>query len=245
MSNEVGPNEVGPTEHSVSILMPIYNGIEFLADSVSSVIQQTVKDWELLIAINGHPPNSDVYQTTFNYITQHANTDPRIRLFDYHTCKGKAATLNKMITECRSNYVAILDVDDIWQPQKLEKQRPYLIQNYDVIGTRCVYFGDIREGQVPNIPTGNISQFDFLAFNPMINSSAVLKKELAKWDTNLFGVEDYALWLSLWRQGRRFYNCPEIEVKHRLHQTSAFNAKGNHNHAEALKNKYRRALPPL
>ena len=228
----------------VSILMPIYNGIEFLSDSVSSVLQQNVKKWELLIAINGHPPKSDVYQTTLNYITHSAASDPRIRLLDYHECKGKAATLNKMLAECRYSYVAILDVDDMWHPAKLEMQMPYLKQKYDVVGTRCMYFGETMNGKVANIPTGDISQFDFLTFNPMINSSAVLKKELAKWDTNSF-VEDYDLWLSLWRQGRRFYNCPEIVVKHRLHQASAFNAKGNHNHVEALKAKYRGVSTPL
>jgi len=228
----------------VSILMPIYNGIEFLSDSVSSVLQQNVKKWELLIAINGHPPKSDVYQTTLNYITQSAASDPRIRLLDYHECKGKAATLNKMLAECRYSYVAILDVDDIWHPAKLETQMPYLKQKYDVVGTQCIYFGDIMNGQVPKIPTGDISHFNFLEFNPMINSSAVLKKELAIWDTTLFGVEDYDLWLSLWKQGRRFYNCPKIVVKHRLHQTSAFNAKGNNDHVAALKTKYRGAEPP-
>ena len=45
----------------ISILMPIYNGIEFIDESVSSVLRQTYGDWELLIGINGHPPNSDIY----------------------------------------------------------------------------------------------------------------------------------------------------------------------------------------
>ena len=44
----------------ISILIPIYNGIEFVEESVSSVIQQTFKEWELIIGINGHPKNSDI-----------------------------------------------------------------------------------------------------------------------------------------------------------------------------------------
>ena len=47
----------------ISILIPIYNGIEFIDESVSSVIQQTFKEWELIIGINGHPKNSDVFLT--------------------------------------------------------------------------------------------------------------------------------------------------------------------------------------
>ena len=47
----------------ISILIPIYNGIEYIDESVSSVLKQTYNEWELLIGINGHPPNSDVYQS--------------------------------------------------------------------------------------------------------------------------------------------------------------------------------------
>jgi len=52
----------------ISILIPIYNGIEFIDDSVISIWQQTYKEWELLIGINGHPPGSDVYKTASKYI---------------------------------------------------------------------------------------------------------------------------------------------------------------------------------
>ena len=46
----------------ISILMPIYNGIEFIDESVSSIMQQTYTEWELIIGVNGHPPNSEVFQ---------------------------------------------------------------------------------------------------------------------------------------------------------------------------------------
>jgi hypothetical protein len=54
------------------------------------------------------------------------------------------------------------------------------------------------------------------------------------------GVEDYDLWLKLRSQKRRFYNCDQLLVKHRLHKASAFNANGNHKLVDALINKYRR-----
>jgi len=76
----------------ISILMPIYNGVEFIRESIPSVLSQTVDSWELLIAINGHPPNSMVYQAVLNYIS--TLNDSRIRLFDFHECKGKSVTLN-------------------------------------------------------------------------------------------------------------------------------------------------------
>ena len=220
----------------VSILMPVYNGSEFLPESVSSVIQQTFTEWELLIAVNGYDePESTIYVMVRDYIK--AIGDTRIKVLDYYDCKGKAATLNKMLGECQNSYVAILDVDDIWLPGKLAAQQPFFLKGYDVIGTKCVYFGEMNN-IIPAIPTGDITEFNFLKVNPVINSSSVIKKELAYWDPTVFGIEDYDLWLRLWKEKRRFYNCDEVLVKHRIHKQSAFNAKGNNNGVEALRLKY-------
>ena len=51
----------------ISILMPIYNGIEFINDSVMSIIQQKYANWELIIGVNGHPPNSEVFRIAQKY----------------------------------------------------------------------------------------------------------------------------------------------------------------------------------
>ena len=205
----------------ISILMPIYNGIEFIQESVTSVLEQTFTEWELLIAINGHPQNSDVYQLAKKY----EEKSPNIHVFDFYTLKGKSVTLNKMIQHCKFDYIAILDVDDIWHPVKLEKQVPHM-DKYDVIGTQCIYFGDPNlNGIVPYIPTGNISDFNFLSVNPIINSSSLIKKSLCYWNEEEFdSVEDHDLWLRLRNDNHTFYNVYEILVKHRIHQQSAFNS---------------------
>jgi glycosyltransferase involved in cell wall biosynthesis len=210
----------------ISVLIPIYNGIEFIEESVSSVLNQTYTEWEIIIAINGHPQNSDVYLTAKEY----ENKSPKIRVFDFYTIKGKSNTLNEMIPYCKYSHIAILDVDDIWHQRKLEFQVPK-IQEYDVVGSKCIYIGD-RPGIVPNIPEGDLADFNFALFNPIINSSVIIKKELCYWNEN--GIEDYDLWLKLKKQNKKFYNCKEILVKHRIHSESAFNAKGNHNKVDGL-----------
>jgi teichuronic acid biosynthesis glycosyltransferase TuaG len=204
----------------ISILMPIYNGIEFIEESVSSILDQTYTDWELLIGVNGHPENSEVFKKAKEY----EKKSDKIRVFDFYNIKGKSTTLNKMLEFCNYNYISLLDVDDMWHKKKLEVQITYINENYDVIGSRCVWFGD-RPGIVPIIPTGDISNYDFSVVNPIINSSCIIKKELCYWNEN--GIEDYDLWLRLRKEGKRFFNCTEIIVKHRIHSTSAFNAKGN------------------
>lgn len=210
----------------ISILIPIYNGIEFIDDSIQSVIMQTYSEWELLIGINGHNENSDVYQKAKLY----ESLDKRIRVFDFYNIKGKSNTLNEMIKYCNFNFIALLDVDDIWHYKKLEVQSKFL-SNYDVIGSNCVWFGDI-ENVVPKIPINDFSNFNFTEVNPIINSSSIIKKELCHWNEN--GIEDYDLWLRLWKQNKRFFNCPEILVKHRIHRMSAFNSKGNNNKVTPL-----------
>jgi len=206
----------------ISILMPIYNGIEYISESIPSVLEQTFPDWELIIAINGHSENSFVYQIAKEY----ESIDKRIRVYDMHEIRGKASTLNAMIPYCSYPYVAILDVDDLWIPNKLEKQAELLKKNhYDVVGTKCVYF-ETYDGVIPKIPDGDITSFNFKEVNPVINSSAILRKELAKWNENFnTGVEDYELWVRLWMQGKQFFNFEDVLVKHRVHSTSAFNTQ--------------------
>ena len=210
----------------ISILIPIYNGIEFIEDSVSSVLRQTYDNWELIIGVNGHPPGSYVYRTAQEY----EKKSDKIRVFDFYGVNGKSNTLNEMIKYCNYNYVALLDVDDIWHDEKLSVQSQ-LLNYYDVIGSNCIWFGD-RNNIIPPIPLGDISNINFSFVNPIINSSSVIKKELCYWNDN--GIEDYDLWLRLRKQNKQFYNCKEILVKHRIHNNSAFNSKGNHNKVEDL-----------
>jgi len=216
----------------ISILLPIYNGIVFIDESVASILNQTYDKWELLIGINGHPENSEVFKKAKEY-ENYENACERIRVFDFFNSKGKSNTLNEMIKSCKCEYIALLDVDDIWHPQKLEIQSQLFLYKYNVIGTRCIWFGEIN-GIVPNIPIGDISNFDFSIVNPIINSSCIIQKELCYWSPKWDGVEDYDLWLRLRKSGKTFYNCPEILVRHRIHSSSAFNAKGNNNKVNDL-----------
>jgi glycosyltransferase involved in cell wall biosynthesis len=212
----------------ISILMPIYNGIEFLEESLPTILYQTYKNWELIIGINGHSKGSQVYQIAQKY------ENDKIKVYDLYNIKGKSEALNEMLKYTKYNWIALLDVDDKWLPQKLESQITYM-NDYDVIGTRCKYFGD--KNDIPFIPVGDTTNYNFLNVNPIINSSVLLRKELCWWEPGNI-LEDYHLWLRLWRQNKRFYNVPEIQVLHRIHKSSAFNAQGNNLLVKDLLKKY-------
>ena len=217
----------------VSILIPIYNGIEYINESVSSVLEQTYDDWEIIIAVNGHEENSNVYKMARDY----QELDEKIKVLDLFQIKGKSNALNEMIKYCKYEYVAILDVDDIWLPEKLEKQAFYM-NRYDVIGTQCVYFGDI-ENVNPKIPLGDISSSDFTQVNPIINSSVIIKKNLCNWISDFDGVEDYDMWLRLRKQKKTFFNIEEVLVKHRIHKQSAFNSQNQQAKLVQILNNYK------
>ena len=213
-------------KEGITILMPIYNGIEFIEESVSSIIKQTYTDWELIIGINGHPPDSEIYKKAKEYSCD------KIKVYDLIDIQGKSNALNEMLKYSNFNWVSLLDVDDIWLPKKLESQIPYM-KSYDIIGTQCEYFGDITGS--PNIPLRDMTHFDFYKTNPVINSSCLVKKKLCDWNGEFNGVEDYDMWLRLWKQNYKFYNVETIQVLHRIHKQSAFN-NTNNNRVEKLIN---------
>ena len=198
----------------ISILIPIYNGIEFLNEAIESVLNQTFNEWEVIIGVNGHPPNSDVFKTAKTFESE------KVKVFDLMNVKGKPNALNKMLEYCNYNWISLLDVDDKWLPDKLEMQIPYM-KDFDIIGTRCKYF---EGGNVsPPLPVGDISTFNFFLVNPIINSSCLLKKELCYWDPKNNFLNDYDLWLLLRKQNKKFFNVNKICVLHRIHAESAFN----------------------
>jgi glycosyltransferase involved in cell wall biosynthesis len=215
----------GVKKSMITILMPVYNGLEYLEESVTSILQQTIPTWTLYIGINGHTRNSETYIRTKTWVDTHTTHDKRIYVLDLYWLKGKAMTLNYMISHCIVNaeWISICDVDDVWFPTKLASQLPYMTENYDVIGTRCVYFGDSQDE--PCIPKGDLLAHNFYEYNPIINSSCIVKYRWCVWEE--LPIDDYDMWLRIWHSGGRFYNVDSVQVKHRLHCTSAFNAQGN------------------
>jgi glycosyltransferase involved in cell wall biosynthesis len=212
----------------ISILMPLYNGANFLNTSVQSVRKQSFTDWELLIGINGWMFNDNqMIRKGKKYIQAiQAFNDPRISIKDL-PCPGKIKTLNALVGCAKYDTICLLDADDLWLPLKLEKQFP-LMNKYDVVGSNAVYFGDRNDS--PNLLLGELSMEMFSYQNPIINSAVMLKKSDAQWKEEWEGLDDFNLWVHLLEQQKRFFNVPEILVKHRIHKGSYFNANNEEVH---------------
>lgn len=213
----------------VSILLAVYNGEKYINQCVDSIINQTFKDWELLVGFNGTTDRSKDIVSSYS--------DNRIKIFDYGEDKGKSKTLNKLIKESKYDFCAIQDDDDIWMPMKLEKQIGY-VKKYDIIGTFVDYIDE--NNQIIGCPNlfSDPEQIKFLmnsGVNQIANCSSLFKKSIVNkikgWNEDLDSLpekglqpkEDFDLWIRLLREGFVFYNIDEKLVMHRLHPDSKFN----------------------
>ncbi|CAI6086432.1 hypothetical protein PAECIP112173_04984 [Paenibacillus sp. JJ-100] len=112
----------------VSVIIPSYNHSKFLKQAIESVLNQTYKNFELIIVDDASSDNSNEIIQSYN--------DERIKSFCFQTNQGAVDTLNYGILSSDSDYVALLNSDDYWEQNKLEKQMKYLENNPDV---SCVF----------------------------------------------------------------------------------------------------------
>lgn len=108
------PTRAGGPAPVVSVLMPTFDRLQFLPAAVGSVFAQTLTDWELIIADDGSGAETRAYLRSI--------TDPRVRVLWMAHSGRPSVMLNAGLREARGDFVAFLDSDDVWLPDKLERQ---------------------------------------------------------------------------------------------------------------------------
>lgn len=105
----------------VSIIMPSWNTERFIAETIQSVIDQTYKNWELIIVDDCSSDNTDEVVASFK--------DERIKYLHNEKNSGAALTRNRALREAQGEWIAFLDSDDLWTPVKLEHQIRFMRKN--------------------------------------------------------------------------------------------------------------------
>ena len=105
----------------VSIIMPSYNTAPYIKETITSVLDQTYTNWELIIVDDCSTDNTDEVLATIN--------DDRIRFFKNEKNSGAAISRNRALREAKGQWIAYLDSDDLWMPEKLEKQIGFMEKN--------------------------------------------------------------------------------------------------------------------
>ena len=106
----------------VSIIMPSYNTSDFISETIKSVLNQTYANWELLIVDDCSTDNTDEIVRPFLL-------DKRIRYLKNENNSGAAVSRNRALREAKGKWVAFLDSDDLWMPDKLSKQIRFMEKN--------------------------------------------------------------------------------------------------------------------
>lgn len=107
----------------VSIIMPAYNSEKYISESIESIQAQTYKNWELLVV------DDCSKDSTVEIIQKYAADDERIRLLHNEKNSGAAISRNYALREAKGKWIAFLDSDDVWLPQKLKKQIDFMTSN--------------------------------------------------------------------------------------------------------------------
>ena len=161
-------------EPALTVVIPAYNCADYIEETLNSVLKQTFADFEVIVVDDASTDNS------LQLLHQLALADSRLRILSLATNSGQAVCRNRAVTEARGRYIAFLDADDVWLPQKLERQLeflaarklPFCFCGYGTIDERSdTIIGDLK------IP-GRTEYNDLLKSNTICASSVVYDRQL-------------------------------------------------------------------
>jgi len=218
----------------VSVIMPSYNHERFVGHAIQSVLDQTFQDFEIVITDDGSTDG------TVGEIKKFA--DPRVRLFTFEQNQGAAAAANNCIANAAGEYFAVLNSDDIFLPEKLEKQVRFLDGHPDVaavfsyariIDEENNDFTDEKHFYAHIFEQHNRTRFEWLnrffyEGNCLCHPSVLIRRkcyeEIGLYDTRLAQLPDFDLWIRLCLK-HEIYVIPEKLIKFRVLSGQA-NASG-------------------
>ncbi|WP_209125515.1 glycosyltransferase [Alkalihalobacillus sp. BA299] len=198
----------------VTVLMPVYNGEQFLNESIKSILSQTYKDFELLIIDDGSTDNSVKVIKSFQ--------DSRIRLVHNENNLKLISTLNKGIRLSKGDYIARMDCDDISLPERMERQFKFL-ENNSKVGVCGTWLRRMDKNSIWKAPLHHDEIKCSLLFNSCIYHPTVMIRKNILNKFNLFynedaiHAEDYDLWVRL-AQKTNLANLPEPLLFYRMHK---------------------------
>lgn len=206
----------------VSIVMPSFNAANTVVEAIESVLQQTYSRWELLIIDDAS------HDATWAIVTSMAEQDKRIRCVRLpKNSGGPALPRNVGIEKARGEFLAFLDADDHWLPEKLAIQVKSLLVTQAVLS--CTGYHVIKESAnlVGEFLPPPLSDYNALLKTNSIGCSTVML-DIARIGKRYFpvlGHEDYALWLSILREGYSVIGIPELLSVYRIGIHSASSSK--------------------
>ncbi len=211
-------------EPLVSIITPVYNSKNFLKDTIESVLKQTYFNWEHLLV--------DDYSTdgSWEVLDSFAGLDNRIRVFKLESNCGPGKARNHAIERAAGKYIAFLDSDDIWLPNRLEDHIFFMIKG-DYVFSHSSY-GFLNEdgtlkSKIYNVRDREVDYKYLLKHTDISCLTAIYDQErIGKfYMPDLRRKQDYGLWLSILKKGYKSMPYPKVLAYYRQRKGSVTNRK--------------------
>jgi glycosyltransferase involved in cell wall biosynthesis len=184
----------------VSVVLPTYMGARRIATAIASVQAQTYGDWELIVAIDASPDDTATVIASMD--------DPRIRCVTLAANAGPFAAMNAAIAEAHGEFVAIIDDDDQWVPDKLRVQVAYLTGNPGIAMVHTGALDRFDNGrELLRLPPRNANSLRRnLVSDCVCNTSVLVRREaldrIGLFDAGLRSYADWDIWVRLMRDAQ-------------------------------------------
>jgi glycosyltransferase involved in cell wall biosynthesis len=205
---------------SISVVIPVYNAAGFIAETLDSVLRQTLPADEILVIDDGSTDDTATVAESFG---------SPVRVIRRPNCR-QAASRNFGVREAKSEWIAFVDADDKWQPSKLARQMEELARNplADLCYTARVEFveqgGEVKLGKVMSVPPPEDIRQALFRNTTFMPSSVVIRRSTflaaGGFDAKFQIVEDWDFWLRLLHAGTVFAACQEALLLYRIHPKS-------------------------
>lgn len=197
----------------VSIITPAYNAARFVEETVRSVLNQTHREWEMLIV------NDCSKDDTWSVLQRLAREDPRIRPIAHETNGGPARARNTALRAARGPYVAFLDSDDLWLPEKLERQLALLKREgcgFSYTNFRRMTEDGSQTGRLRPLPA-RMRYTDLLKNTAIVTSTVLIDRRVTgDFHMPITYYDDFAAWLSILKRGIEARGLDEDLVRYRI-----------------------------
>lgn len=211
----------------ISIVVPVYNAVSYIRQTVDMVLKQTYTDWELILVEDCSKDNSaDVLRALESELQ-----DARIRVIYKEKNEGAAKARNTGIDVACGRYLAFLDADDVWKENKLEKELAFMQEKQAAFVFTAYEFGDenaMGTGKIVKVP-------DTLTYKKAL-SRTIIFTSTTLFDLSVLGKdmlkmpcvpsEDTATWWRILRAGYCAYGYPEVTTVYRRPPQSLSSNKG-------------------
>jgi len=200
--------------HLVSIVTPAYNSARFIQATIDSVLAQTYTNWELIVVDDCSNDN------TSDLVSSIARRDDRIRLIRLEHNQGPAVARNTALKYATGRYIAFLDSDDLWLPNKLELQLSFM--NQKGIAFSFTLYRRMSEdggkwGKLINLP--EVLDYAGLLKNTGIAgclTAIIDRKTTGNFEMEIGYAEDHLLWIQLLKRGFKAYGLQEDLARYRV-----------------------------